>query len=85
MCAVRGVLQPDSTTYCTSPLCLEASIWQQAVERFRLRGTGSLRPTALATVINRGLGARPFVDNYAKQGRSSSKRQAGAQRSVRVR
>jgi hypothetical protein len=42
------------------------------IERFRQRGTGSLRPTTLATAINRWLGAaRPFapvVDSYAKQG-----------------
>lgn len=56
---VRGVLEPDSTIHCTSHICLEESIWLQAVERFRLRGTGSLRPTALATVINRCSGVPP--------------------------
>jgi hypothetical protein len=43
-------------------------------ERFQQRGTRSLRPTTVATVIKRCIGCRTpaVVDIHAKQGRSSS-------------
>ncbi|EAT87737.1 hypothetical protein SNOG_05346 [Parastagonospora nodorum SN15] len=43
-------------------------------ERFQQRGTRSLRPTTVATVIKRCIGCHPpaVVDIHAKQGRSSS-------------